>query len=86
MDYYKDIIIIKKGKCFSKLNENSICCRQYKKPANLNWPLKVRLYCVVVFNCYAIKSNLLGSHHKGSIFIVMMYKKLEKEENTDEVY
>ena len=34
MDYYKDIIIIKKGKCFSKLNENSICCRQYKKTAN----------------------------------------------------
>lgn len=24
MDYYKDIIIIKKGKCFSKLNENLI--------------------------------------------------------------
>lgn len=32
MDYYKDIIIIKKGKCFSKLNENSIVAGNTKKP------------------------------------------------------
>lgn len=29
MDYYKDIIVIKKGKYFSKLNENSL--RLYSK-------------------------------------------------------